>query len=260
METMIGILPAAGVASRLQPLRYPKELLPIVFVADSPSGQIRPIVSAEYSLVAMHEAGIRQGVIIISESKTEILKYFGDGSELGLNLVYAVQVRPLGLPQAIAGASDWISGHSVCLTLPDTIFRPRNAVALLRNEFLRTSADLVLGVFPTQEPRQLGPVRVADDGRVLEVQDKPAATDLRHAWGMAVWSARFTSLLCDYVKRWLEGPTAAKECVLGDIFNLAVHSDFVVRAVVFEQGSFIDAGKPEGIRAAMAEGPGRQES
>ena len=46
---------------------------------DEPDGSMRPILAAEYSLLAMKEAGIERCVIVVNDAKTEILKYFGDG-------------------------------------------------------------------------------------------------------------------------------------------------------------------------------------
>jgi len=255
MNDIVGILPAAGMASRLRPLRYPKELLPIVFALDRSSGRARPVVAAEYSLTAMREAGIEKCIVIVNENKTEILKYFGSGAELGMKLVYAVQSKPTGLPQAIRAAQEWLGADYVCLTLPDTVFRPRRAVGQICEELRSSSGDLVLGVFPTAEPQNLGPVRVAADGRVVEVQDKPPATDLLNTWGMAVWKPRFTALLDQTVARWEAEQGPATERPLGEIFNDAIHAGLNVRAVCFEDGAFLDVGKPEGLSAIVLEGP-----
>ncbi|MDZ7618441.1 MAG: sugar phosphate nucleotidyltransferase [Patescibacteria group bacterium] len=253
MKNTIGVLPAAGLGSRLRPFRYPKELLPILFMLDRQSGGARPMVAAEYSLAAMREAGIKRCIVVIHEGKSEILKCFGDGAELGMSLVYAVQSRPAGLPQAIHAAGDWLHGANVCLALPDTVFRPRGAIGMICEKRKRTDADLVLGVFPTSEPQHLGPVRMADDGRVIEVQDKPAATDLANTWGIAVWSPRFTNLLNQYVEAWAAEGSGGKEHPLGEVFEEAVRSDFRVDSVFFAGGDYLDVGKPEGIGSIILE-------
>ncbi len=254
MNSTIGILPAAGMGSRLRPFRYPKELLPVLFTLDRQSGGARPMVAAEYSLTAMREAGIGRCIVIVNEGKTEILKYFGDGAELGMNLVYAVQSKPAGLPQAIHAARAWLDGASVCLALPDTVFRPRDAIRMICEKKQSAQAELVLGVFPTSEPQHLGPVRMADDGRVIKVQDKPAKTDLMNTWGVAVWSPRFTDLLSQFVERWASGDASGKEHPLGEIFEGAVSSDFKVNSVFFKDGAYIDVGKPEGIHSIILDG------
>lgn len=251
MKNTIGILPAAGVASRLRPFLHPKELLPILFTLDRQSGEARPMLAAEYSLVAMREAGIEKCIVIINEAKSEILKYFGNGSELGMNLVYAVQSEPAGLPQAIAVATPWLNDASVCMALPDTVFRPRRALRMICEKKQSSGSELVLGVFPTSEPHHLGPVRIGDNGRVIEVQDKPAETDLMNTWGMAVWSPRFTDLIDQCVATWAAENKDGTEHPLGEIFEIAVRSGFKVDSVFFENGDYVDAGKPKGIASII---------
>ena len=255
MKGIVGVLPAAGWASRLRPLRYPKELLPILFTLEAESGHPRPILAAEYSLIAMRDAGICKCIIIINEHKSEIFKYFGDGSDIGMHLIYGVQSNPTGLPQAIDAAKYWVDGDHVCLTLPDTVFSPKGAVAEIWTEIRSSEVDLVLGVFPTSEPENLGPVRFSEDGSVIEVQDKPARTEMRNTWGMAIWSPRFTSFLSDQTQKWANAVDTTKEHSLGEVFDAAVRSGFRVRCVNFAKGSFIDVGKPEGLGAIVLNGP-----
>lgn len=247
MKNTIGILPAAGIGSRLRPFLHPKELLPILFSLDRQSGEARPMLAAEYSLAAMREAGIERCIVIINEGKSEILKYFGNGTEMGMNLVYAVQSEPAGLPQAIIAAKTWLKDADVCLALPDTVFRPRTALRMICEKKQSSGAELVLGVFPTLEPQHLGPVRIGDNGRVVEVQDKPPETDIMNTWGMAVWSPRFTDLIDRSVEKWAAEDEEGKEHPLGEVFESAVRSGFKVDSVFFEEGDFVDVGKPKGI-------------
>jgi glucose-1-phosphate thymidylyltransferase len=251
MENTIGILPAAGIGSRLRPFPHPKELLPVLFSLDRRSGEARPMLAAEYSLMAMRDAGIEKCIVIINEGKSEILKYFGSGSELGMNLLYAVQSKPAGLPQAIMAAKTWLSDANVCLALPDTVFRPRTAVRMICEKKQSSDAELVLGVFPTSEPQHLGPVRIGNNSQVVEVQDKPAETDIMNTWGVAVWSPRFTDLIDRSVKKWAAEGETGTEHPLGEVFESAVRSDFKVNSVFFENGDFVDVGKPKGIGSIL---------
>ena len=81
-----------------------------------------------------------------------------------------------------------------------------------------------------------------------EVLDKPATTDVRNTWGIAVWSPAFTSLLA----RELE---SARDIVLGAVFQRAVERGLRVHAVVFDAGEFIDVGTPQGLAAALVPRP-----
>jgi glucose-1-phosphate thymidylyltransferase len=238
----IGVIPAAGLGTRLASLGYPKELLPIVYRSTEAGVMPQPIVIA--SLEQMQRAGIADCVVVIAESKLEIARVLGERAS-GVSLAYVVRSVPRGLADALDATQAWTRERDVCLALPDTLITPDDAMARIVAELHASGADLVLGVFPTEHPEQLGPVRFADDGRVLEVLDKPAHTDVRNTWGMAAWSPRFTALLHEAV-------TATQTVVLGDVFDRAVKTGLAVRAVVFTDGRFIDAGTPAGLATALS--------
>jgi glucose-1-phosphate thymidylyltransferase len=214
------------------------------------------MLAAEYSLQAMHEAGVRRCLMVVSDRKPEILRYFGDGADAGLSIAYVNQPEPLGLASAIDAAYEWVAGSHVCLALPDTVFSPREALSLVNDALVRSAADLVLGVFPTADPQQLGPVRIGAGDHVVEVLEKPALTDLRNTWGIAAWTPRFS--------QFLHRPTAElRHLSVGHVFNDAVRQGLDVRAVSFESGSYADLGTGESLAAMIfsqgGEGNARQE-
>ena len=247
-DLFTGVLPAAGVGSRLRPLRCPKELLSIAFAPDPVTGVVQPMLAAEYSMRAMSDAGIRKCVMIISDRKSEMLRYFGNGTEAGLNIAYVNQPEPLGLASAVDAAFHWVAESNVCLALPDTVFSPRTALATIKEELIRTRADLVLGVFPTADPQQLGPVRMGRDGRVTEVMEKPAVTDIFNTWGIAAWTPRFTALLH-------ARPAKLRKQSISQVFNEAVKRKLNVRAVFFESGSYTDLGTGASLAAMLFDSP-----
>jgi glucose-1-phosphate thymidylyltransferase len=237
----VGILPAAGIASRLSPSRYVKELLPVTYLVDEDNRTSAPVPVIVLSLRALRAADVTRCVVTISERKPELLRYLGDGSDFGLSLAYVQQPSPTGLTSAIKLGFDWTRDCYSCLLLPDTVIYPRTAMRSVRKLVERESCDLALGVFPTDVPEQLGPVRFDSDGRVRQVLDKPAATDLRNTWAMAIWSPRFASLLDQVVSSGGEGKA------LGEVFNLAVLEGMDVRAVWFPDGAFVDIGTVKGL-------------
>jgi glucose-1-phosphate thymidylyltransferase len=244
----IGIIPAAGLGTRLLPLAYPKELLPITYTDRDGTIVPRPVLQA--SLDQMRRAGVAQCVVVIAEWKLELVRVFGDGAAVGMSLAYVVRGTPRGLADAIVAARPWLGDRDACLALPDTLIAPDDALARVRAERESSGADLVLGVFPTDHPEQLGPVRVASAGRVAEVLDKPAITDLRNTWGIALWSPRFTELLAREVAA---APDDAKP-VLGAVFQRAIATGMSVRAVTFDDGHFVDVGTSAGLAEALSTG------
>jgi glucose-1-phosphate thymidylyltransferase len=235
------VIPAAGLGTRLAPLGYPKELLPIVYRAGQAGPIPQPVIIA--SLEQMQRAGVVDGIVVIAEWKLELVRVLGQRAG-GVGLAYVVRSVPRGLADAIDATHPWTHDRDVCLALPDTVIAPDDALAQVVAAL--GSNDLVLGVFPTEHPEQLGPVRVGDDGRVLEVLDKPAQTDLRNTWGVAAWSPKFTALLHDAVAR-------DATVVLGAVFDRAVKEGLAVRAVAFPAGRMIDVGTSEGLAAALVQ-------
>lgn len=236
----VGIIPAAGLASRLGPLGYPKELLPITYVQDE-GGHLRPLPVIEASLRQLRAAGIDRCMVITSERKPELAQYLGSGGAIGLDIAYVQQSKAEGLAAAVALTVPWTKGSATCLLLPDTIVRPLDALKTMREAFEKQSADLVLGVFPTAKPKELGPVRFDAQMRVTEVQDKPAETDLANSWGLAVWGTRFSDMIA----------TAPANANLGLLFHQAAQKGLNVIACWFENGEFHDVGTPKGLAEAL---------
>jgi len=241
---MVGVIPAGGLGTRLAPLGYPKELLPIVYAGDDGRAVPRPVLLS--SLDQMRAAKVEQCVIVIADWKLELVRVLGE-RQAEISLAYVVRAVPRGLADAIDATHAWLADRDVCLALPDTLLEPADALDRVGAALVSTGADLVLGVFPTDHPELLGPVRVDAGGRVLAVQDKPASVDdtMRNTWGIAGWTPRFSALLHDIV-------AANPGVILGSVFQRAVAEGMDVRAVTFDDGSFIDVGTPEGLAAAFA--------
>ncbi len=91
---MWGIIPAAGMGSRIQPLAFSKELLPVGSYIDG--GTERPRAVSEYLIERMVLAGVTNICFVISPGKADILNYFG-GHAFRAAIFYAVQPKPAGL-------------------------------------------------------------------------------------------------------------------------------------------------------------------
>src|ERR687885_2258871 len=95
---MWGIIPAAGVGSRIQPLAFSKELLPVGSRVDGDTE--RPRAVSEYLVERMLIAGATKVCFVVSPGKADIMEYYG-GSIEGAHVCYTVQPRPAGLCDAI---------------------------------------------------------------------------------------------------------------------------------------------------------------
>jgi len=172
---MWGIIPAAGKGSRIQPLAFSKELLPV-------SGRIegnvrRPRAVSDYLMERLVIGGADRICIVISPGKSDILEYYG-GSAYGANICYAVQPQPAGLCDAIFRALPFIdAAEPVLIGLPDTIWFPAAALASLPSD------RLAFLLFPVDEPLHFDAVVTDSGGRVQEIQVKCRDAESHWIWG-----------------------------------------------------------------------------
>src|SRR5947199_40526 len=95
---MWGIIPAAGSGTRIQPLAFSKELLPVGSRRED--GTERPRAVSEYLVDRMLAGGADKLCFVISPGKWDILRYYGSDVG-GASIAYVVQPRPAGLCDAI---------------------------------------------------------------------------------------------------------------------------------------------------------------
>jgi dTDP-glucose pyrophosphorylase len=172
---MWGIIPAAGIGSRIQPLAFSKELLPVGSRKDG--DMERPRAVSEYLIERMVRGGARKICIVISPGKSDILEYYG-GRVFSADLCYTVQPRPAGLCDAIFRALPVVrSDEPVIVGLPDTIWFPEDGLQLLPDD------RLSFLLFPVDRPELFDAVRTDDQGNVLEIRVKQPDVGCRWVWG-----------------------------------------------------------------------------
>jgi dTDP-glucose pyrophosphorylase len=173
--TVWGIVPAAGQGSRMQPLAFSKELLPVGSRTDG--DRERPRAVSEYLVERLVLGGASRVCFVISPGKSDIMEYYG-ASVFSADAFYAVQPQPAGLCDAIFRAAPLIDrSHRVLVGLPDTIWYPQDALAHLPD------APLSLLCFPVDHPQYFDAVLCDDNGAVREIQVKSMNASSRWIWG-----------------------------------------------------------------------------
>jgi glucose-1-phosphate thymidylyltransferase len=249
-KSIIGLIPAAGEAKRISPLPGSKELFPVGFREVEIDGhwQLRPKVVSQYLLDNMLSAGARKVWMVLGRGKADIMHYYSDGSAFGLRIAYLLMDRLWGMPYTLDQAFTWLNRETVLFGMPDTIFAPANAFALLLAEHRARQADVTLGVFPTDAPQRLSPVELDADGRVVHIEDKPPTTALMNTWGCACWSPRFTQFMHDFLGAFSE---RGHEVVLASVFLAAAQQGLEVGGVYFADGEYLDIGTPADLVTAV---------
>ncbi|HUR46905.1 MAG TPA: sugar phosphate nucleotidyltransferase, partial [Candidatus Saccharimonadales bacterium] len=172
---MWGIIPAAGAGSRIQPLAFSKELLPVGSRLDGSTE--RPRAVSEYLVERMIKGGADKICFVISPGKSDILEYYG-GDIGGVSLSYVVQPKPAGLCDAIFRSQPFIAENEyVVVGLPDTIWFPEDGLALLRRDMLSFL------LFPVEHPEFFDAVVTDRNGRVQEIQVKQQGAGSNWIWG-----------------------------------------------------------------------------
>lgn len=108
-EDLIGIIPSGGLGKRMKPYRALKELTTVgykTYVINGVEKKI-PKVLSEYTIDNMLNSSINNLIVIINENKSELIKFYGDGSQYNTYIAYLCQVidgRHYGMPVALEQA------------------------------------------------------------------------------------------------------------------------------------------------------------
>jgi glucose-1-phosphate thymidylyltransferase len=256
---VIGLLPAGGQATRISPLPCSKEVYPIGFRSVDHSHGLRPKVVCHYLLEKMQLAGITKAYIVLRQGKWDIPAYLGDGTMLDMHLAYFIMRLPFGAPYTLDQAYPFVKDAVIALGFPDIIFQPDDAFVRLLAKQRSTNADIVLGLFPTDQPQTADMVDFDEDGKVNQIVIKPQYTRLKYAWVIAVWTSVFTHFMHEYLTNTLlEGQNGtelkiqgAREVFIGDVIQAGMNNGLRVESELFLDASYIDIGTPESLAKAV---------
>jgi len=161
---MKGIILAGGSGTRLYPVTHvvSKQLLPVYD---------KPMIY--YPLSVLMLAGIRDILIITTPHDQDAFqRLLQDGSQLGLNLQYAVQPSPDGLAQAFTIGEDFIGDDDVCLILGDNIFYGQGFRPILEETVETLDGATIFG-YRVRDPNRFGVVEVNDHRQAVSIEEKP---------------------------------------------------------------------------------------
>lgn len=236
---MLGIIPAAGAGTRIQPLAFSKEMLPVGSRLDE-HGVERSKAVSEYLIERMLLAGADRICLVISPQKTDIIQYYAR-HPAARKFCYVVQEQPSGLCDALFHAAPM--GHAdedVLIGLPDTVWFPENGLAQL------PAGELSFLLFPVEDPTQFDAVLTDETGRVREIQVKSELPGTHWVWGaFRMPLSTFQALHA----LWREPDRG--DTYIGTLINAYLQrggSALGVRA----GERYHDVGTPEGYRAAVA--------
>ncbi|MDM8098620.1 MULTISPECIES: glucose-1-phosphate thymidylyltransferase RfbA [Oceanobacillus] len=161
---MKGIILAGGSGTRLSPSTdsMNKHLLPVYD---------KPMIY--YPLSVLMLGGIKEVMIISTpEDIARFETLLGDGSALGIQIVYKEQAEPKGIPEAFILAEEFIGKDNVTLILADNIFYGQGFTTLLRNAIKNHQHATVFG-YRVKDPERFGVVEFDHHQKAISIEEKP---------------------------------------------------------------------------------------
>jgi glucose-1-phosphate thymidylyltransferase len=235
---MWGIIPAAGRGSRIQPLAFSKELLPVGSRIDQ--GTERPCAVSEYLVERLILGGADKICFVIGPGKSDIMSYYAAGYP-DTALAFVIQPRPMGLCDSIFRAAPLIGPDElVAVGLPDTVWFPENALSALPDN------TLSFLLFPVERPELFDAVVLDDADRVTEIEVKQPQARSRWIWGAFKMPGR---VFAELHRLWVARERSDE--YFGTLINAYLESGG--SAVGIKAGhAYVDVGTLHGYRAAIS--------
>ncbi len=224
---VVGAVLAAGLGTRMRPLTYvfPKPLLAL---------GTKPVL--QHILEWFRDNGIKDVVVVTCHMHKLIELYFGDGSDLGINIKYVRADRPLGT----GGQLSYLKGiinETFVLTYSDVVTDVKISDVLEYHRRVGSICTIVLVKYRHRIPYG---ILETENGRVTKWVEKPELT-VDVISGIFVMEPE----IFKYVKKEAEG--------LNYVIERAIEAGEPVYAYVAENAKFLDLGNMESYEKAYEE-------
>lgn len=235
---MKGIILAGGSGSRLHPLTkvVSKQLLTIYD---------KPMIY--YPLSTLMLAGIKDILIITTSKDNHLFKILlGDGSKLGINIEYAIQEKPSGLPEAFVIGKNFIGNSNVCMILGDNIFHSDTFINKYLIPSFEKNISTIFGYY-VNDPERYGVIELDNKNNILSIKEKPELPKSNYAiTGLYV----FDKDASEIAKKLL--PSKRGETEIADMLNYYLNNK-TLRVDLLGRGvTWLDTGTPKSLHDASS--------
>ncbi len=225
---MKGLILSGGKGTRLYPLTYTraKQLIPVAN---------KPVLFRV--IEAIRDAGIEEIGIVIGDTGPEIREAVGDGGQFGVSVTYIPQDAPLGLAHAVKISREFLGDDRFVMFLGDNVIQ--GGISPLIADFAHHdewNSQIVLKA--VEVPQQYGVARLNDEGRIVELIEKPANPPSNLALVGIYMFDHHIFEATEAIK-----PSGRGELEITDAIQWLVEHNFVVFPHV-HGGWWIDTGRP----------------
>jgi glucose-1-phosphate thymidylyltransferase len=198
-----------------------------------------------FPLTTLMLAGIRQILIITHPREaSQFRSLLGDGTAWGLELSYAVQPSPDGLPQAFLIGRDFIAGGRSALALGDNTFYGESLISLLRGAVARETGAVIFA-YRVRDPSQFGVIDFAPGGGVRAIIEKPKNPPSHFAvTGLYFYDEQAADVAASLK------PSARGELEITDLNNHCLRQGNLSVETLGRGYAWLDTGTPESLLQA----------
>ena len=233
---MKGIILAGGAGTRLHPITISisKQIIPVYD---------KPMIY--YPLSVLMLAGIREVLIISTPQDINLYeRLFGDGSQLGMTISYAIQPSPDGLAQAFIIGEKFVGNDKVCLVLGDNIFYGQGFGGVMLDAAKLDDGAMIFGYY-VNDPQRYGVAEFDSNGSVISIEEKPSNPKSKYAvTGLYFYSN-------DVVEKAKSlKPSKRGELEITDLNNLYLKENRLQIKLLGRGFAWLDTGTPESLLQA----------
>ncbi len=200
----------------------------------------RPLL--HWILDGLKDAGIREVCLVIGYLGEKVRESCGDGSSLGLSIVYREQEQLNGTGGAVLAARDFCGGEPFLLCFGDILLHPARHYRDIVREFEEAQPDGVLAANYVEDPACGAAVYFDDGRRILRIVEKPPPGTSTTHYNQA-GAFVFAPCIFDALKAVGLSPRGELELTAGVARML--EEGRTVRAYPVPAGDWLDIGTPE---------------
>ena len=226
-----GIILAGGMGTRMSPLTkvINKQLLPVYD---------KPLIY--YPLSVLMLAGIKNILIVVNKGQVnQFRKILSNGKRFGVNISYAEQAKPRGLPDAFILGEKFIGDDKVTLILGDNFFYGQSLTPKLKN-CTRLSSGCKILLHRVSKPEQYGVVEINKKNKILSIKEKPKKTKSNLAITGIYF---FDNKVIDFSKSLK--PSKRNELEIVDLLNIYRKKNKLRAEFLGRGGAWLDTGSIE---------------